>query len=40
MLKHDAAAAMYIIHTIPAVLDSRDDVGIWLEGGSGRVERI
>ena len=31
---------MYIVHTVPAVLDSRDGVGIWLEGVSNRVERI
>ncbi len=37
---HEAATAMYIIHTVPAVLDSRDDVGIRLEGVSDRVERI
>lgn len=37
---HVAAAAMYIIHTVPAVLDCQDDVGIRLEGVSDRVERI
>ena len=31
---------MYIVHTVPAVLDSRDGVGIWLEGVSNQVERI
>lgn len=40
MLRHEAAAAIYIIHTVPAVLDSRDDVGVRLEGVSDRVERI
>ena len=37
---HEAATAMYIIHTVPAVLDSQDDVGIRLERVSDRVERI
>ena len=31
---------MYIIHTVPAVLDSRDGVGIRLEGVYDSVERI
>ena len=37
---HEAAAAMYIIHTVPAMLDRRDGEGIRLEGVSNRVERI
>ena len=31
---HEAATVIYIIHTVPAVLDSRDDVGKWLESVS------
>ena len=37
---HETAAAMYIKHTVPAVLGSRDGVGVRLEGVSDSVEGI